>query len=140
MNIIDGDLAMFASRLDRYGMDNKLYFPIVTLYRPHFISNNESWKVFEDDDIVLYFIKDEVQETSRVINLEQNKYPKGLIPLEDTFSPNDASKVEISKNFFSKKIDDDEQVNIGTKIEPQILNLLISCSPHEKDFLFKTFS
>lgn len=133
MNTIVDGLAMFSTRLDRYDM------AIITLYRPHFLDNDESWNIFEDYDTILGFLKDEVQEPSRVINTELNRYPKGLAHLEGTFSPSDASKIRTSENKFSKKIDQVEQVNIGTETGPKILNLSKSCSPHEKEKFLEFF-
>ena len=81
MNAIDDFLAMLDARPNIYDMDNKLDCFVITLYRPHFPDNDKSWHIFEDDDIILTFLKSEAQESSIVINLEQNRYPKGLPPL-----------------------------------------------------------
>lgn len=103
-------------------MENKLDFPIITLYKPHLPDNDESWKVFEDDDIVLAFLKDEMQDPSKIINLKQNRYPKGLAPLEDAFSPSDSSKTDKSEKKFSKTIDEIEQIDIETETKSKTLN------------------
>ena len=117
MNKIAHGLAMLATRRDRYDMSNKIGCHVLTLYKVHFPDNHESWHIFEDDDMILFFSKGKVQEPSRVINLDQNRYPKWRFPLEDTFSPSDASKTGTSENKFSKTIDQVKQVNIGTKSE-----------------------
>lgn len=74
-----------------------------------------------------------------VINLEHNRYPKGLAPLEDTFSLSDASKFGASENKFSKTIDEVDQLNIGTKHEPKNINLSKCCSDEEKEEFRKLF-
>ena len=43
---------------------------VVTLYRPHLPNNDESWNLFEEDDTILAFLKYEVREPSKIINLE----------------------------------------------------------------------
>lgn len=100
MNTIADGLAMFTTIPDRFDMANKSDCLVVTLYRPHLLDNDGSWYIFEDDDVILAFLKDEIDKPSKVINLEYNKYPKGLTPLEDTFSSSDASKVG-TFDFFS---------------------------------------
>lgn len=102
MNTITDDLALYVARLDIYDMENNPDFHVVTLYKPHLPDNNESWQVFEDDDTVLSFWKYEVQDPSKIINLEKNKYPKGFVPLEDTFSPSESSKNDKYDFFFQK--------------------------------------
>ena len=87
-------------------MENKPNFPVITLYRPHLPDNDESWQVFEDNDTILAFLKDKVQDPSKSITLEKKKYLKGLAPLEDTFSPSDSSKIDKSQNKISKTIDE----------------------------------
>lgn len=93
MNSIVDVLAMFATRTNMFVRANKLNCHVVTLYRPHLPDNDEFWNIFKDDNMILSFLKDEIHEPSRDINLEQNKYPKVLTPLEDTFSSSDASIV-----------------------------------------------
>lgn len=105
MNTIIDGLSMFTTRPYKFDMANKLDFPVITLYRPHLPNNDESWKFFEEDNTILAFLKDEIHEPSMVINLEHNKYPKGLAPLEDIFSSIHASKVGTYENKFSKTIE-----------------------------------
>ena len=52
MNTIDDGLAMFTARPDIYDMANKPYCLVVTLYRPHFPDNDESWNIFEGHDTI----------------------------------------------------------------------------------------
>lgn len=106
MNTIVYGLAMYASHLERYDMGNKPDGRIITLYRPHLPNNDEFWKVFEDDDTILSFLKGEAQEALKITNLKKNRYPKGLSALEDTFSPSDSSKTNRFRRKFSKVIDE----------------------------------
>lgn len=72
-------------RPDQFNMASKPDYVVVTLYRPHLPKYDESWHIFEDDDSLLAFFKDEVPKYSKIINLKENRYPNRLAPLEDTF-------------------------------------------------------
>jgi hypothetical protein len=65
----------------------------------------ESWKIFDHDDDICCFLADqdeEVFESSRVINLKHNVFPKGLTPLENMFLASDSSQKSTPTNEFSK--------------------------------------
>lgn len=86
MNTIVVGLASFAARIERFDMSNQIDYLAVSLYRLHLLDDEESWKVFEDDKALHDFLVNKTQQSSQITNLGQNKYPKGLVPLEDTFT------------------------------------------------------
>jgi hypothetical protein len=69
----------------------------LSLYRPHLPDNVESWKVFIDDEGICAFLQNEPYKPKETISLENDKIPKGLTPLESSFSMSDARNKEINK-------------------------------------------
>jgi len=63
-----------------------------------------------------------------MINLEHNKYPKGLAPLESNFSLVDASKNSFTPENPKRKIDDTIPVNIGSEEDPKNVYISITCT------------
>jgi hypothetical protein len=62
------------------------------LYRPHLPNNVESWQVFPDDEGICAFLQNDLYKPKEIISLEDNKIPKGLTPLESSFSMSDVGK------------------------------------------------
>jgi ribonuclease HI len=60
-----------------------------SLYRPHIPDNIESWQVFPSDESICAFIQNEPIKPKEIIAMEDNKIPKGLTPLESSFSLSD---------------------------------------------------
>jgi ribonuclease HI len=73
-----------------------------SLYRPHIPDNVESWQVFPTDERICAFIQNEHFKPKEIISMEDNKIPKGLTPLESSFSLSDVGDKE-KKNKKSKK-------------------------------------
>jgi hypothetical protein len=61
----------------------------MSLYHPDFPNNVESWQVFPDDESIYAFLQNEPIKQKEIIYLEENKFPKGLTPLERSFSSSD---------------------------------------------------
>jgi hypothetical protein len=78
-------------------------------------------KHFPDDESICAFIRNEPYKPMEIISLENNKIPKGLTPLESSFSTSDVSNSKDRKEEESKqKIGDIILVNIGTQETPNI--------------------
>jgi len=92
LNVVADNLAVYADHPERYSWVEKPDCVVISLYRPHLPDNQESWQVFDHDESLQAFLTNEGEQNFEVINLEHNKYPKGLTPLESSFSMNDASK------------------------------------------------
>jgi hypothetical protein len=60
-----------------------------SLYCPHILDNVESWKVFPDDEGICDFIQIEPFKPKEIISMEEKNFPKGLNPLEISFSLSD---------------------------------------------------
>jgi hypothetical protein len=69
----------------------------MSLYRPHFPDNVESWQVFPDDESICAFLQNEPLKRKEIISLEDNKFTKGLTPLEISFSSSDVSNKKENK-------------------------------------------
>jgi ribonuclease HI len=67
------------------------------LYRPQIADNIESWEVFPSDESICDFIQIEPDKPKEIISIEDNKIPKGLTPLESSFSSSDVSNKEKHK-------------------------------------------
>ena len=74
------------------------------------------------------FFTNNTKESSQIINIDQKKYPKGLVPLKDVFSPNDAAKISSSNKPLHKTSDKIVQVNIGIDDNPKMLHVSESCT------------
>jgi hypothetical protein len=75
----------------------------------------EAWQVFPIDEIICAFLKNEPLNKNEIISLDENKFPKGLTPLEGYFSTNDASNYGMTTKEDSRRnIGDIILVNIGT--------------------------
>jgi hypothetical protein len=75
----------------------------LSLYQPHILNNEESWQVFPDDKSIFYFIPNESYKPKEIISLEDNKNPKCLTPLENSFSTSDVSNSKYHKEEESKR-------------------------------------
>jgi hypothetical protein len=65
--------------------------------------------------------------------MEVDKFPKGLNPLESSFSSSDVGKKETHKEEESKrKVGDTISLNIGTHKSQNIIKLGAQCSDEEK--------
>jgi hypothetical protein len=65
--------------------------------------------------------------------VEDDKFPKGLTPLESSFSSSDVGNKETHKEEESKrKVGDTISLNIGTFESPKIIKLGAQCSDEEK--------
>jgi hypothetical protein len=92
LNVIVDSLVAYAARPNRHIFQERPECSVISLYRPHIPDNEESWKVFSNDEILQDFLTNETEESIDIIDLAQNKFPKGLTPLENSFSSSDATK------------------------------------------------
>ena len=92
------------------------------LFRPSIPDNLEHWKVFEDDDQIIRFMENSREFTDSqlnflvdsmnldVVNLQNNTFPKGCVPLEHLFDRHDFFKGKKP----NKQIDEGLEFNIVT--------------------------
>jgi hypothetical protein len=67
----------------------------------------ESWQVCPDDEGICAFILNEPYKPKEIISLENNKIPKGLTPLESSFSTSDVRNTKNNKEEkFKRKFGD----------------------------------
>jgi hypothetical protein len=100
------------------------------LYIVHiFLNNVESWQVFPDDESICAFLQNEPIKRKEIISLEDNKFPKGLTPLESSFSSSDVGNKKNKEEEESKRnIGDIVSLNIGTHDNPKTLKIGAQCS------------
>jgi hypothetical protein len=78
-------------------------------------------------------LQNELYKPKEIISLEDNKFPKGLTPLENSFSTSDVGSHDDKKEEESKrKIGDLIPLNIGTPEQPKVLKVGAQCSKEEK--------
>jgi hypothetical protein len=66
--------------------------------------------------------------------MEDDKFPKGLTPLESSFSSSDVRKKETHKEEESKrKMCETISLNLGTYEYPKMVKLGAQCSDEEKE-------
>jgi hypothetical protein len=113
---------------------------IKVVVRPAIPDNNIHWQVFESDEQIVSFLKNEAEFSDRnhsrlrdqygdqIINLSSNKLPKGLITLESVFNPDDQARGR-GMNLAAKK-DDHIPVTIANG---KSLNMGKVCSEIEQE-------
>jgi hypothetical protein len=105
-----------------------------SLYLPHISDNVESWQVFPNYECIDAFIQNEPFKTKEIISMEDNKFPKGLTPLESSFSLSDVGNKEMQKEEDSKiKVGDTISLNLGTSESPKMVKLGTQYSDEEKE-------
>ena len=82
-------LVVFVASPNRKLQPNKPDCTFQSLYRPYIPDNIESQQVFPSDDNICDFIQNELYKPKEIISIEDNKIPKGLTPLESSFSSSD---------------------------------------------------
>jgi hypothetical protein len=108
-------LVVFATSPTRHILPQRPDCTFQSLYRPHIPDHIESWKVFPSDEGICAFIQNEPFKPKEIISIEDDKFPKGLNPLESSFSSSDVGKKETHKEEKSKrKVGDTISLNIGT--------------------------
>jgi hypothetical protein len=102
-------------------------------YHPHIPDNIESWLVFPNDERICDFIQNEPFKPKEFISIEDDKIPKGLTPLESSFSSSDVGNKEKQKEDESKrKVGETISLNIGTPESPKNVKIGSQCSNDEE--------
>jgi hypothetical protein len=101
------------------------------LFRPSIPDNLEHWQVFEDDDQIIRFMENNREFIDSqvnfladsmnldVVNLQNNTFPKGCVPLEHLFDRHDVFKGKKP----NKQIDEALEFNIGTEMDPRMVKI-----------------
>jgi hypothetical protein len=94
----------------------------------------------KNDEDIFDLLQNEPLNTKEVISIEDDKFPKGLTPIESSFSMSDVGKKENTVEEESKKkVGDIVSVNIGTSDDPKILKIGAQCSQEEKERFMDLF-
>jgi ribonuclease HI len=134
LNSMADRLVVFAASPTRQLLPQRPDCTFQSLYRPHIPDNVESWQVFPSDEGICAFIQNEPFKPKEIISIEDDKFPKGLTPLESSFSSSDVGNKETHKEEESKrKVGDTISLNIGTSESPKIIKLGAQCSDEEKE-------
>jgi len=90
-------LVIFAVIPRRKFLPERTGCTFLSLYCPHFLYNVESLQFFIDDESICSFLQNEPLKRKDIISLEENKLPKGLTPLESSFSSSDVGNRKENK-------------------------------------------
>jgi hypothetical protein len=122
-------LAIFAASPTRQLLPQRTDCTFQSLYRLHIPNNIESWHVFPSDESICAFIQNEPYKPKEIISIEDNQIPKGLTPLESSFSSSDAGNKEKHKEEESKrKVGETISLNIGTPESLKNVKICAQCS------------
>jgi ribonuclease HI len=133
LNSMDDRLVVFAASPTRQLLPHRPDCTFQSLYRPHIPDNIESWQVFPNDESICAFIQNEPFKPKEIISIEDDKIPKGLTPLESSFSSSDVGNKEKQKEEESKrKVGETISLNIGTPESPKNVKIGAQCSDEEK--------
>jgi ribonuclease HI len=90
-------LVVFAASPNRQHLPHIPDCTFQSLYHPHIPNNIESYKVFPSNESICAFIQNEPYMPKEIISIEDNMIPKGLTPLESSFSSSDLGNKEKHK-------------------------------------------
>jgi hypothetical protein len=124
LNSMTDRLAIFVASPTRQILAQIPECTFQSLYLPHILDNVESCQVFPSDEGICAFIQNEPFKPKDIISIKDDKFPKGLTPLESSFSSSDVGNKETHKEEESKrKIGDTISLNIETSEFPKIIKL-----------------
>jgi ribonuclease HI len=95
LNLMADRLVVFAASPTWQLLPERPDCTFQSLYHPYIPDNIESWQVFPNDESICSSIQNEPFKPKEIISMEYDKIPKGLTPLESSFS---ASDVGIKRN------------------------------------------
>ena len=153
-NIIVDSLATVARNL-KIPMNSSNKFEIHVKHRPIFPDNLRYWQVFWDDNEINAFLQNEGKfknafiddicdsdeqgievNQMEVLQLKDNVFPRGLIPLEELFDQDDV----VRKPTLVPTVKGVEDVNLGTTDQPNLVKLSKTLSPKSKAKYFNLLS
>jgi hypothetical protein len=126
-------LVVFAASPNRKILPHRPYCTFKYLYRPHILDNIESWNVFPNDESIGAFIQNEPLKPKEIIPIEYDKIPKGLTPLESSFSSSDVGNKEKQKEEdLKRKVG--ETISFDIRVPEALKNVKIGaqCSNEEE--------
>jgi ribonuclease HI len=133
LNSMVDRLDVFVASPTQQILPQRPYCTFQYLYYPHLPDNVESWQVFPSDEGICAFIQNKPFKPKEIIFVEDEKFTKGLTPLESSFSSSDVGIKETHKEEESKrKVGDTISLNIGASESPKIIKLGAQCYDEEK--------
>jgi ribonuclease HI len=137
-------------------------FSVKLLFKPFVLDNITNWRVFNDDQQIISFLHMEktfqgtvIDEGTHDENLQDftviphprssestsdmvNSIPKSVVRLEKFYDLHDKFRKSVNCKTHSSSLTH-EKVNLGTKDNPQCINLGLGCSEQEKISFIKLF-
>jgi hypothetical protein len=108
-------------------------FSFQSLYRPYIPDNVGSWKALSNDERIFSFSQDGPLNPKDIISIENSKVPRGLTPLESSFSLSDVGNKEKQKEEeLRKKVVETISMNIRTPESSTNVKINVQCSGKEE--------
>jgi ribonuclease HI len=163
LNNLEADfLANVASKLFPIECLSPNAFSVELLFRPSIPDNITNWRVFDDDQQIISFLHMEetfqgtvIDECTHDENLHDftvipdprstesssnmvNSIPDSVVKLKKNYDLQDKFKKSVNCKMNSSSLTY-EKVNLGTKDNPQYINLGVGCSKQDKATFIKLF-
>jgi ribonuclease HI len=133
LNSMADRLAIFVASPNRQFLPHRPDCTFQSLYHPHILDSIKLWKVFHSNERIYDFIQNEPYKLKEIICIEDNKIPKGLNPLESSFSSSDVGNKEKHKEEdLKRKVGETISLNIGMPKSPKNVKIGAQCSDEEK--------
>jgi len=124
LNSMADRLIFYAAHPKRKLLSRKPKCTFLYLYHPHIPDNEESWQFFLDNERICALLNNEPLNKNEIISLDDNKFPKGLTPLEGSLSSSDVNNYnKIEPEDLIRKIEYTIPMNIGMEEDPEILKI-----------------
>jgi ribonuclease HI len=109
-----------------------------SLHHPYISENEEFWKAIPNDESIGVVIQNEPLELGEMISIENNKIPKGLTPLESSFSLSVVGNEEKQEEEeLQKKVVETISINIRTSGSSTNIKINVQGSDKEEMRSFK---
>jgi hypothetical protein len=104
-----------------------------SLHCPYIYENEGSWKAIPNDESICVVIQNEPLEPKEIISVENNKIPKGLNPLESSFSLSVVgNKEKQGEEELWKRVIETILLNIRTYESSTDIKINVQCSAKEE--------
>jgi hypothetical protein len=104
-----------------------------SLYHPHTPNNIDPCQVSPNKESICAFIQNEPFKPKEIISVEENKIPKGLTPLESSFSSSDVGNKKKQREEESEgKVGETISLNIGALESTKNVKIGTRCSYEEE--------
>jgi ribonuclease HI len=133
LNSIADRFAVFATSPTQKLLPRWPDYAFQYLHRPYIYENEGFWKAIPNDVIICVVIQNKPPDPKEIISVENNKIPKGLTPLESSFSLIVVGNKEKQKEEeLQRKVIETILLNIRTFEPSTNVKIKVQCSDKEE--------